>query len=262
MSTVTLEVGASARVMAAVAPMHREPKVSTPQTSQLLAGHTVQLLEQLGDWWRLAGADAYEGFMHAGYLAPLRGDEAQWSISLGCTVEKPDRTPFALPLNARIAPDARILNGDVVVADDAKANFPLSGAAIARSATDYFPGASYQWGGVTPWGCDCSGLVQSLFALHGAQLPRDAWQQASVGEAIAITSLADGVAQLHESDLLFFSDRDDRHVTHVGMALGSARMVHCALGRGGVAVESLHDDIDYLKKLRANFVGARRLLER
>ena len=40
-------------------------------------------------------------------------------------------------------------------------------------------------------------------------------------------------------DLLFFSDRDDRRITHVGISLGDESMVHLALGRGGYAVERL-----------------------
>ena len=38
--------------------------------------------------------------------------------------------------------------------------------------------------------------------------------------------------QLRAADLLFFSDRSDKRVTHVGIALGERRMVHLALGRG------------------------------
>jgi cell wall-associated NlpC family hydrolase len=259
-SDIALAAGRTARVAASVAPMHREPKVSTPQTSQLLAGHIVQLHEQLGEWWRVSGADAYEGFMHRGYLGAPTGNEASWAVSLGCTVEQPDRTPLSLPLNARLAPDSRILSGNVVVAEDIATAFPPISTDIARSATDFFVGTSYQWGGVTPWGCDCSGLVQAVFALHGVQLPRDAWQQASFGAPLAVAALIDAEHALREADVLFFSDRDDRHVTHVGIVLPHFRMVHCALGRGGVAVENLGATDGYLQKLRSNFVQARRLL--
>ena len=54
--------------------------------------------------------------------------------------------------------------------------FPAEAGAITRSAQLYFEGTSYFWGGVTPWGADCSGLVQSVYWLHGIQLYRDAWQ--------------------------------------------------------------------------------------
>ena len=62
-------------------------------------------------------------------------------------------------------------------------------------------------------------------------------------------------------DLLFFSDRVDGHITHVAIALGSTRIVHLALGRGGYAVEKLDDERDpYVAKLRERFVKARRVL--
>ena len=119
-----------------------------------------------------------------------------------------------------------------------------------------FGSTSYLWGGVTPWGADCSGLVQSVFALHGIQLPRDAWQQAELG-----TDAGRDVGELQPADLLFFSDREDRRVTHVGIALGSARMVHLALSRGGYAVERLGDRNDpVVEMLRGRFLFAKRVL--
>src|SRR5215467_5482498 len=78
---------------------------------------------------------------------------------------------------------------------------PMS-SAIGRTAVDLFIGTSYQWGGVTPWGADCSGLVQSVFALHGVPLPRDAWQQAEMG-----VDAGQDVGDLLLGDLLFFTDR-------------------------------------------------------
>ena len=58
-----------------------------------------------------------------------------------------------------------------------------------------------------------------------------------------------------------FTDREDGRVTHVGIALGGARMVHLALGRGGYAIERLSDRSDaYVEKLRQRFLFARRVI--
>jgi cell wall-associated NlpC family hydrolase len=92
--------------------------------------------------------------------------------------------------------------------------------------------------------------------LHGVSLPRDAWQQAEVGD-----DAGGNTAGWMAADLVFFSERADRRITHVGIALGESRMVHLALGRGGYAVERLDATDDaYLTSLMARFVVARRVL--
>ncbi|HEX4934108.1 MAG TPA: hypothetical protein VFV33_13055 [Gemmatimonadaceae bacterium] len=87
-------------------------------------------------------------------------------------------------------------------------------------------------------------------------LPRDAWQQALEGADAGTDPLG-----LLPADLLFFSDRPDRKITHVGISLGSAEMAHLALGRGGYRVEKLDDPADqYVQKLKERFLFGRRYL--
>jgi len=86
-------------------------------------------------------------------------------------------------------------------------------------------------------------------------LPRDAWQQSETG------SEAGALLDLQPADLAFFSDREDRRVTHVAISLGKCRLVHLALGRGGYATENLADSQDpYVSKLRERFLRAKRVL--
>jgi len=109
--------------------------------------------------------------------------------------------------------------------------------------------------GITPWGADCSGMLQSIFALHGIHLLRDAWQQATQGAAVDC-SLEDA----RPADLLFFSDREDGHITHVAMAIGGSQAVHIALGRGGHCLESFSQPDDYTRALAGRFRFARRIV--
>jgi gamma-D-glutamyl-L-lysine dipeptidyl-peptidase len=247
-------------VRASIAPMHTESRVSSPQTSQRLAGHTIAVLEVAGDWLRVRGEDGYDGWMHRGYVA-AGGDErssdaARQTLSLGCVVhDAATGSSRALPLAAWLAPTERVVAGGAIDAQDRVTTFPRKGVAIARTAVERFAGTPYQWGGVTPWGADCSGLTQTTFWLHGVSLPRDAWQQAEVGDDAGTRA-----ASWLPADLLFFSDRADKRITHVGMALGESRMVHLALGRGGYAVERLDATNDaYVVALMGRFVAARRV---
>lgn len=255
------DIHSSRAVRAAVAPLLGEPRIANALTSQLLAGEIVTVLDERGDWLQVRGADGYEGWTHTGYLSAVRGDEASWPWSLGCEtgdmhdVREEARHMRALPLGARFAPEHDVIAGAWVSAPELPSMFPPDRSMIAATAASFFRGASYLWGGVTPWGVDCSGLVQRAARLHGVLLPRDAWQQADATDPVSTDARADHAP----SDLLFFSDRDDRRITHVGLALGDGRMVHSALTRGGVAVEHLDADDPYIVRLRAQCIGVHRL---
>lgn len=243
-------------VRSVVAPLLSEPRIASAMTSQLLVGDVLTVLDGRGDWLEVRCADGYSGWIHIGYVMATTGTEDTWRVSLGCRVRDLVGTTRELPLGARLAPDTELLSGTAIDAEGRALQFPTTATAVAQSAERLFVGASYLWGGVTPWGCDCSGFVQRVMWLHGVQLPRDAWQQALTGERVATYA-----TDTHTpGDLLFFSDRDDRKITHVGMALGAQRMVHCALMRGGTAVEQLDANDPYVARLRAQCIEVRRML--
>ena len=248
-----------ALVRASVAPLHAEARVSSVQISQRLAGHSVTVLEAQGEWMRVRGEDAYEGWMHRGYLDTNGADISPAGtrlLSLGCVARGTTGGVRALPLGAWLAATERVETGNAINEIARRAAFPRDAGGLATTAVELFAGAPYQWGGVSPWGADCSGLTQTAFWLHDVSLPRDAWQQAQVGHDAG----AD-VSKWVAADLLFFSDRADRRITHVGIALGEKRMVHLALGRGGYAVERLDaTDDPYVAALMTRFVIARRVL--
>ena len=247
-------------VRAAIAPLHAEARVSSVQISQRLAGHAVTVLFTEGEWMRVRGEDDYEGWMHRGYAdvpgEPQASSDAR-RLSLGCVVRDGQTDwPRALPLGAWLRPTENVVTGYALDAAARELTLPRNAAAIATTAADRFAGTSYQWGGVSPWGADCSGIVQTAFWLHGVVLPRDAWQQAAVGR-----DAGSGMSEWNAGDLLFFSDRADRRITHVGISLGGARMVHLGLGRGGYAVEQLDSrDDQYVTSLMSRFVAARRVI--
>ena len=255
-------------VRSAIAPLFAEPRVSSAQVSQRLAGHPVYVLESPGDHWhRVRGMDDYEGWMHDGYFMRLVDESpvvpttsADFAltyvprVSMGVIARSERHGVRALPLGAWLDLDEEIVDGDVVPLNEIEEHFATAPDAIAQSAVEWFEGTSYQWGGITPWGADCSGFVQTIFGVHGVPLPRDAWQQALKGEAVSRDAL-------EPADLLFFSDRSDQRITHVGVALAGDRLAHIAIGRGGFALEWLGDEDDaYVRALSSRFVTARRVV--
>lgn len=252
-----------ARVRAAICPMHHEPRVASMQVSQALRGHPLTMLEVRGDWRRVRGLDGYEGWAHRGFLdeAPDEGAWVARRLSLGCTVLTVTG-PMRLPLGALVRHDETVAEGEAVELMESTRRFPPTAEAMIASAEHWFAGTSYQWGGTTPWGADCSGFTQRVHMLHHHQralLPRDAWQQAELGGPLWMP-VAGGLEGLEPGDLLFFSDREDRRITHVGLASAPTRMMHLALGRGGWAHERLEDTHDgYVRALRERFTGAVRL---
>ncbi|MGH7649574.1 MAG: C40 family peptidase, partial [Gemmatimonadaceae bacterium] len=176
--------------------------------------------------------------------------------SLGCVVRDASGGRRALPLGAWVARALVVESGEAVDRAELADRFPASAAAAAHTARTRFEGAPYEWGGLTPWGADCSGLVQSVFGLHGIALPRDARDQAERGAAV---EAGEALGRLAAGDLAFFSDRGDGPITHVGIALGESRLVHLGLGRGGYAVENLAAPDDYARALVSRFRWARRV---
>jgi len=107
------------------------------------------------------------------------------------------------------------LTGAVSSEDGAGAGHHLS--AVGRRAADLarrYLGVPYRWGGESPSGFDCSGLVQYVYARLGVSLPRVTTEQWHAGHHVSRS-------QLRPGDLVFFDA-----VGHVGIYLGGGRFIH------------------------------------
>jgi cell wall-associated NlpC family hydrolase len=108
-----------------------------------------------------------------------------------------------------------------------------------------FIGAPYVYGGRSPKGFDCSGLVWYVYRQYGLKLPNSSKKQAAVGRKVARSELIPG-------DLVFFKSK--AQVDHVGIYIGQGQMIH-APGRGRrVTTVSLAE-----KYYQTHFVTARRV---
>jgi cell wall-associated NlpC family hydrolase len=118
-------------------------------------------------------------------------------------------------------------------------------AARAAGLAKELIGAPYRWGGATPAGFDCSGLVYYTYHRAGLTVPRTSQQQFQAAIPVPIDSALPG-------DLVFFGRRGT--ITHVGIYIGDQRFIHAPEAGRTVTIASLGD-----RYYQSRFAGAGRV---
>lgn len=126
-------------------------------------------------------------------------------------------------------------------------NPEASTAAKAAQHALSMKGVPYRYGGHTPDGFDCSGLVHYSYSRVGLQLPRST-------DGLHKSSRAVSARQLRAGDLLFFNQEGKRS-SHVGIYVGNDEFVHAPSTGKNVSVGRLSDPY-----WRRHFADARRVL--
>lgn len=98
---------------------------------------------------------------------------------------------------------------------------------IIATAMQYI-GVPYVWGGTTPAGFDCSGLVQYVFAQNGISLPRTTYDQIAVVQQVSLVALQPG-------DLVFWGGASPYHV---GIYIGDGQYIHAPAPGQSVCIQS------------------------
>ncbi len=142
---------------------------------------------------------------------------------------------------AYVAPVAPAPSYEPEVPDDAGADSSSdsgAGQAAVDVAMNYL-GVPYVWGGTTPSGFDCSGLMQYCFAKVGISISRVSSSQYYDGTPVSRSNLQPG-------DMVFFGS--DIH--HVGMYIGDGLYIHAPRTGDVVKISSLSSRSDYFGACR------------
>ncbi|WP_455967357.1 C40 family peptidase [Bacteroides fluxus] len=249
-------------VNVSVANLRVDPDFSSEMMTQGLMGMPIRVLQRNG-WYRIQTPDNYIAWVHSVGIHPVtKAELTAWNNAekivvtshYGFVYSRPDQnsqTVSDVVAGNRLKwegtkgayykvtyPDGRrgyIPKSISMPEKKWRAGLKQDAAGIIRTAHTLM-GVPYLWAGTSSKGVDCSGFMRTILFMHDIIIPRDASQQAYVGEHIDI---APDFGNLQPGDLIFFGrkatpDRKER-VVHVGMYIGNKRFIH---SQGDVHVSS------------------------
>jgi len=216
-----------------VAPIRSEPSNKAENVSQLLFGDHVEILSKTEHWWHIITLyDNYEGWVDFRQLHLISSEQCDAGrnpkyLSPATSINMLT-DPSGNPIYLSPASNLPILENGVCLLGDQRYQVPFEpkeaqfrGFDQLLADASFFLNAPYLWGGRTLFGIDCSGFVQNVFKLNGIDLKRDAWQQAEQGTAV------DFLQEVQPGDVAFF-DNDEGKITHVGIMLNTAEIMHAS----------------------------------
>jgi gamma-D-glutamyl-L-lysine dipeptidyl-peptidase len=255
-----------------VTDLRSEPKFRSERKSQLLYNDPVEIGQGHDGYLWIVQEDGYSGWVTDKAVFLLGRKKFQdhinsynYQISANFSsvlAPKDTQCPPFLFYGTRIPIiDSRnnqsafpSVNGEILKISDRnlqaialKTKKDLMSRAILKKARS-FMGVPYLWGGITPFGFDCSGLVQMIYQVEaGIRLPRDSKDQKALGIKI-------NKEEVQAGDLRFFKG-------HVAIAIDRFKIIHSSLAGGGVVINSLNPkDADFRSDLPDIHVEDRRII--
>ncbi|SFE95686.1 C40 family peptidase [Thermophagus xiamenensis] len=221
-------------------PVRTEPSEASQMETQILFGETYEIMERHNNWALVKlRYDGYTGWIDEKLIDNLDDRDVElWERSEGLiikgsfvkVVKESDSTVQYLTAGSRVVFNGNERNAIRIgkkefywqgVADKEKVDIEE----VARG----FLNTPYLWGGRSFFGIDCSGLVQVVYKTAGIFMPRNASQQIEKGQVVSY------VEEAQSGDLAFFDD-EEGNIVHVGICLGSGRIIHAS---GSVRIDTL-----------------------
>lgn len=227
-----------------------EPDHYSQLTTQMLFGDLYKVLEQHENWYYIeAFFDGYRGWIQTSQHTAISEEHY-----LELSQKKVSYTAFPLqPVTVLGKNYSLYVSMGSIVYDTetyqiGRYTFKISSEALFVPESDIATSIvnlarrclhmPYLWGGKSILGFDCSGLVQVIYRMHHIFLPRNAYQQATVGKEIPSLSAA------QKGDLAFFGRKQ---VSHVGIITGEGTIIHCS----GLVAEDILDE-QGIRKMSTN----------
>ncbi|NMH29055.1 C40 family peptidase [Flavobacterium silvaticum] len=219
-------------------PLRAEASDRSEIVSQVLFGEQFEILEKKQQWSRIKlHFDGYEGWVDSKQYQEISKslydqvskDAIVLNSDLVEYVTGPNNFLMPIPLGSSLS----FLNHEEI--NTAQLDFEGLRVSGIRPKSNLIPtsflylNSPYLWGGKTPFGIDCSGMVQMVYKLNGYVLPRDASQQALVGEPLSF------IEESEPGDLAFF-DNDEGRIIHVGLIMEDNYIIHAS---GKVRIDRL-----------------------
>jgi len=210
-----------------IAPMRKEKSDSSEMVSQLLFGETVDILEHDAPWVKLTSRlDHYTAYVDEKQLFYLSIEElkkweqnAQFQRTFTSQIQTERGKQYQF-IGSRIGNDTQFRIGTHKFSLISEFELHQSQPENSWHCAQSFLNAPYLWGGKSPFGIDCSGLIQLVFRVFAINLPRDAWQQAEMGAEVSFDQIVEG-------DVAFFNDAQGK-IIHVGIIGSSLEIIHAS----------------------------------
>jgi hypothetical protein len=184
------------QITLSVVPMRSEASDRSEMVNQVLFGETFQILESHEKWSLIELThDHYKGWVCNKQISQAAFEPTR------CLV---DTSPIRIPFQNKsiIISPGSFLPPEHPLTNNSNSNI----TELARG----FLGTPYLWGGRSIFGIDCSGLMQILFRMCGKNIPRDASEQALIGNDVLL------IEEAQTGDLAFFDNAEGR-IIHVGL---------------------------------------------